>query len=91
MYAQRRSGRIPDDKKHHLLAQGSHTFVAHKTSNVACHDVGSRAARQARRKAPRLEEPGMPLWEAAGMVLSFKHADGNTFLAPAVAAYIIKR
>ncbi len=80
LYINKLAGRAAVDSKLHLTRQASFVLVAHKTSEFTCLEA-----------APQLEPPRTRQLEAIGVVVSQKHPPSTTFLAPAMADYLMNR
>ncbi|CAM9927717.1 unnamed protein product [Discosporangium mesarthrocarpum] len=90
IYLGGRLGRPAVETKNHYVQQSSLTLIPHTTADFISHGGGVHTGRRAI-KPPRLEPPCPPELEAVGVIVSAKHPDSGTFLAPAVADHVIKR
>lgn len=88
VYLARQSGRIAGENKNHYASQTSMTLIAHKSQNFVCHGGGTGGRRRA---VASSSSSTHELLEELGVVVSPKHPESKTFLAPAMANHLIKR
>lgn len=80
VYLAKLAGRIPEKSKLHYSRQASSVLLAHKTNDFPCHPVKTG-----------LDKPREGPLEALGVVVSSKHPDSTTFLAPSMADHLLNR
>lgn len=80
VYVKKLAGRTAADTKQHHTRQSSSVLVAHKTTEFTCLEAG-----------PQFDPPRTSQFEAVGIVVSQHHPPSATFLAPAMADYLLNR